>query len=127
MPAQLSRRKIAQHTARRIMNRETDAAITELAAYLVDTNRTREAALVVRDIEMELADNGIVIAKVTTAHPLTEQLRRQIIALMNAQTVYLDETVDQTVIGGVKIDMPGKEYDATVRAKLNKLKEMTLL
>ena len=81
----------------------------------------------VRDIEMELADNGIVIAKVTTAHPLTEQLRRQIIALMNAQTVYLDETVDQTVIGGVKIDMPGKEYDATVRAKLNKLKEMTLL
>ena len=63
------------------------------------------------------------MARVTTAHPLTDALRREISKLVGGDKVHLDEIVDSTVIGGVRIDTPGKSLDATIERKLLALRQ----
>lgn len=122
----ISRRKLATHAAMRIAAGETQAAINELAAYLIQSGREREADLVVRDIESKLADRGIVVATVTTAHPLTDGLRIAVKDMIGAESLHLKEVVEPAVLGGISIDLPGRRYDATVKSKLASLKELAL-
>lgn len=127
MATNISRRKLSQYIAGMILKGDTGLAIEQLAAYLVQSGRTREAGLIVRDIEAALAERGTVVATVTTAHELSDELRAAVYALIGAREPHVKEIVDPTVLGGVKLDMPGKQYDATVRRKLELLKELTLV
>jgi len=127
MATHISRRKLSQHAAGMIIKGEISQAVEQLAAYLVQSGRTREAGLIVRDIEVELAELGTVVATVTTAHALSDELRAGVNTLIGAREPHVKEIVDPAVIGGIKIDMPGKQYDATVRRKLELLKELTLV
>jgi len=43
-----------------------------------------------------------------------------------ADKVILNETIDPSVIGGVRIETNEQQLDITVRAKLNKLKQATV-
>ena len=126
MAQAISRRKIAQYAAKQITAGKTEASIQEIAAYLVQTGREREADLIVRDIEMQLASSGTVLAKVTTAHPLSAQLRQSVQALIAAHTVYINEVIDPTILGGIRVELPGKQFDGTLRHKLTMLNELTL-
>lgn len=119
MADKLSRRKIAQFVADRATSKkQLTAAIEQVAGYLVDSRRVREATLVVRAIEDELAARGSVIATVTTAHPLDATLRTTIEKLISAKELSLREQVDPEVIGGVRIETPGSKLDATIQTKL---------
>ena len=119
MADKLSRRKIAQYVADRSGSaKELTAAIEHVAGFLVDTRRTREANLVVRAIEDELASRGQVVATVTTAHPLDAALRASIETLIDAKKLSLREQIDPEVIGGVRIETPGSKLDATIQTKL---------
>lgn len=126
MAANLSRRKIAAYCAEQIICGDVEGVMRELAAYLIDTKREREADLIVRDIEGVLAERGVILATVTTAHPLTNALRTEVEKLLGGNTVYVREAIDQAVLGGIRIEVPGKLYDATVRRKLESLKELSL-
>lgn len=126
MAIAISRRKLAQYAAAEIMQGNAQAAIARLAAYLLHTRRTREADLLARDIELQLLHSGVAIAKVTTAHSLTDQLRSAVEALINADTTYLNEVIDPSVLGGIRVELPGKQYDATVQRRLTTLRELTL-
>ena len=127
MAIRLSRRKIAAYVADKLTTgtsvRET---IKEVAAYLVDTRRTREAELLVRDIEDALVSHGIVVADVTSAHPLSSQLRGEIAALVGGKSLQLRETIDPNVLGGVRVNIPGKQFDGTIQRKLSALKAKQL-
>lgn len=126
MAARLTRRKIATHVAEKIASGgSVKAAMQGAAAYLVDTGRTRELELLVRDIEDVLAEMGVVVATITTASPLTDAIRSEVRSVIgkNAQ---LRETVDSSVLGGIKIDLPGKQYDGTIRRKLTALRAKQL-
>lgn len=119
MADKLSRRKIAHYVADRAeTSKKLADAMQHVAAYLVDTRRTREANLVVRAIEYELAARGQVIATVTTATPLDATLRKSIETLINAHSLSLREQIDPDVIGGVRIETPGSKLDATIQSKL---------
>lgn len=123
MPARLSRRKLAAYAAEKMLaGTPKKAILKELAAYLVDTKRTREMELLVRDIEDTLASRGVVVANVATAHPLSAGMKSEINKLIGAKNVQLREAVDPTVLGGVRIELPGKRFDGTMRHKLNALK-----
>ena len=54
MSGQVSRRKLADLVADRLLSGDTDV-ITQLAAYLVDTHQTRRVGVLVRDIETAMA------------------------------------------------------------------------
>ncbi len=123
MPARLSRRKLAGYAVAKILSGSPKkAVIQELAAYLVDTGRTRETELVVRDLEEALAARGVVIANVVTAHPLTASAKAEVEKLAGAKDLQLRETVDPEVLGGIRIELPGQRFDGTIRRKLNALK-----
>lgn len=123
MASRLSRRKIAHYAVTQVTSgKKYHDVIKEVAAYLVQSRRTRELGLLVRDIEGEFADRGIVVADVTSARALTDALKKQIAALVGAKDLQVRETIDPSVIGGVRIDIPGKRLDATVKRTLLALK-----
>ena len=127
MAQRISRRKLADLVASRIVaGQSTDVALREIAAYLIATKRTREQLLVVRDIESALQDKGTVVADVTSVHAVGESLHQQIKDLTGATSLQLRTTLDDTVLGGVRIDIPGKRFDGTIRRKLNALKAQQL-
>lgn len=125
MPERLSRRKLSMYAADRIEKGETSQVLAELAAYLIESKRTREAEMVVRAIEDELSNRGIVIATVTSAHPRGDDLNEILRKLIGADKLYIQKTVDPTLLGGIRIDMPGRRIDATLRRKLTKLRSGT--
>lgn len=125
--ALLSRRKLAQRvTARLRAGDATSAVLRELAAYLIDSKRTSEANLVVRDIESQLADGGVVIGTAVSARPLSDQARKDVDTLIKhhygaTSQVVLRERVEPGLIGGIRLELPGRQLDASVKAKLEKL------
>lgn len=124
--ARLSRRKIANYVARELMLGDSKQTIEWLAAFLLDTKRTRELELLVRDIEYSLYDHSEAIIDVTSAHPLTKAIKDAISRLAiernGASTVYLRGHIDSSVIGGVRVEYGGQQLDATLRYKLDKLR-----
>lgn len=123
MPARISRRKIAELVADHIMSGKNVAhIIKEVAALLVDTRRTRELELLVRDIESALEERGLVVADVTSAYPLDNTLKTAIDTLVGGKKVVLRETVDPTILGGIRLTTPSKRLDASLRRKIQSLK-----
>lgn len=123
MATRLSRRKIADYAAERLIKgMKTKDVLAEVAAFLIDTRRTREVELIVRDIEQALADRGIVVADVTSAFPLTDSLKESIKELVGGQQLILRETVDASVLGGIRLSTPGQRLDATLKRKIQALK-----
>lgn len=128
MATRLSRRKIATYAADKLIaGSPKKAVLREVAAYLIATRRTRELELLVRDIEELLAERGVVVADVVTAHTLTASTRAEIKKLVGDKaTLQLRESVDPSVLGGVRIDLPGKRFDGTIQRKLTALKAQQL-
>lgn len=125
MGQRLSRRKIAAYYAEQLLAGKKNVA-RELAAYLVESGRARELDLLVRDIENALVQHGVLLADVASSRGLSETAVREIKAYLKPRTgaekIYLRETVDPDLLGGVRITTPGQEMDGTLRHKLNQLK-----
>lgn len=125
MAGRISRRKIASYYADELLAGKKDIA-TQLAAFLIDTRRQRELDLIVRDIELALADRGVLVADVASSRDLSQAAKKSITDFLQvsqgARTVTLREHVDATLLGGVRIGIPGAAVDATLRRKLNLLK-----
>jgi F-type H+-transporting ATPase subunit delta len=127
MSMRLSRRKMAAYVADKLAAGQKPAlALKEVAAYLTETKRTREQELLVRDIEEALAARGIVIADVVSAHPLSRSVKVDIAKLVGGETLQLREAINPEVLGGVRVDIPGKQFDGTIRRKLTQLKAKQL-
>jgi len=124
MAGTISRRKLAAHVADELLAGNTKA-VDELAAYLVTERRTKEAELLVRDIETALAQRGEVVADVVAARTLTPEARTALKNLVahasGATNVTLRESIDPSVIGGARVATPSMLFDGTVASKLEKL------
>ena len=71
-------------------------------------------------------EHGVVEAEVTTAQPLNEQQREQLIQKlqsMSGKEVVIKEKVDASVLGGVLLQMDGKRYDNTVAHRLQAIRQ----
>ena len=123
----LSRRKLSDHAATRLLKGDNvKAVMKELAAHLVDTHRTGELELIVRDIEARLLASGTALVTVISARELSVEAKQSVEQLVktersNVKQVILREQIDESVIGGVRIELPGSVADFTVKAKLDKL------
>jgi len=124
--AKLSRRAIATYVAEQLTAGDSKKVVLQLAAYLVDTRRTKELSLIIRDIQFYLSEAGAVSGVVTTASELTAETKKAVEKYIKeqtgAKTVALDSLIDPSVIGGVKVSIPGRELDATVSRSLTVLK-----
>ena len=97
-----------------------------LAAYLIDSKRVGELELIVRDVEARLAADGTVVVTATSARPLSAVAKEALADLVKRDygtksSVVFRETVDAAVIGGVRLATPDKQWDGTIKTKLEKL------
>jgi len=98
----------------------------QLAGYLVDTRRTKELDVIVRDIEYALAERGLVSARVVTAFKLSYVTRQAIEDVINSRKkshdIQLQHVVDPAVLGGLRLDIPGFRLDTTLAHTLSTLR-----
>lgn len=123
-PSTLQAKALAQCIASSTDQKQLALAI---AAYLVETRQSKSLYQLLRMARTERAKGGVVEAIVTTAHPLPAAEKSRIQALVtryvpSAETVLLVERIDPSIIGSVHIAAEGKEFDASLRGKLDKLR-----
>lgn len=121
--ARLSRSKLASYAAKKIADGSPEVAVKEVAAFLIETGRTREIDLVVRAIYEELERSGIVVAEVTSVEPIDAAITAELKKLINAETLVVNETIEPSVLGGVVLRTPSKVLDASFRRRLARLRE----
>ena len=128
MAGRLSRRRVASYIANGLVSGTPSKAtlIEQLAAYLIETRRTKELGLIVRDIEYQLAEKGHLSATITSAFDLSSETMQAIEAFVKDKTkadnVSLTALVDPSVLGGIKISLPGREINQTIAHQLTVLK-----
>jgi len=69
--------------------------------------------------------NGVEVAKVTTAFPITADLEAKILAKatsMSTKKITIQNTVDPSIIGGFILRIGDKQYNASVSNRLQELK-----
>jgi F-type H+-transporting ATPase subunit delta len=69
--------------------------------------------------------NGVEVAKVTTAFPITADLEAKILAKATAistKKITIQNTVDPSIIGGFILRIGDKQYNASVSNRLQELK-----
>lgn len=99
-----------------------------LSFFTIITQKNREAILETVALEFEKQYNtlkGIVKAQVTSAMPLTPELRAQLIQKMVQQTgktIQLEEKVDSDLIGGFVLRVGDIQLDDSIRTSLRNLK-----
>lgn len=123
----LSRRNLALYAADQLEAGKTEV-VEQLAAYLVATRRTKEAELLVRDIEKALEKRGTVVAHVASAYALDETQKAEVEALLkkryDAQRIAVDTIVDEHLLGGIVIGTANDEFDGSLRRNINRLKSI---
>lgn len=127
MARKLSRRAITEYIAQALLDGEPkQKLIDQLAAYLIENRRINELSLMVRDIHYYLAQKGYVSGTIISAFELSDATKKSIETFVktqsNATEVQLNTKVDPSVLGGVKLALPGKELDATISRKLTLLR-----
>lgn len=107
----------------------------ELTANLIDTLITNKRLSLLNDVALKynlLFDEltGTQIAQVTTAVPLSDNLRVKVLAKVKELTgkdVEIKSIVDESILGGFILRVGDIQYNASIANKLNKLKrEFTL-
>ena len=69
--------------------------------------------------------NGVEVAKVTTAFPITADLEAQILAkaaTISTKKLTIQNTIDPSIIGGFILRIGDKQYNASVSNRLQELK-----
>jgi len=69
--------------------------------------------------------NGIEVAKVTTAFPITAELETKVLAKIaefSNKKITIQNIVDPSIIGGFILRVGDQQYNASVASKLNELK-----
>lgn len=114
-----------------IVEAVTKGKISELTAAFnrLLINKGRESNLpeiIVSFIDQYKQQKGIHTIKLTTAVPVTEEVKKQIIGQVQKQTsmnnIDLKTTVDEEIIGGFVLEIGDQLVDASIAYDLNKIK-----
>lgn len=109
--------------------------LNKLTINLIDTlieNRRIDIFGSVAETYNQLYDKeqGTQVAKVTTAVPLTDELKKMVLVKVKELTgkdAEITNVVDENILGGFILRVGDLQYDASIANKLNKLKrEFTL-
>lgn len=123
MAVRLSRQKIAAYAADYITaGKDVQVLVQQIAGLLVEERRTREIELIIRSVYELLESKGVVVAEVVSARALTDATKKKIAELTNAQELHIQETVDSTVIGGMRVTTPTRQLDTTIARRIAELR-----
>ena len=128
MNSKISQRTLCKTIAQKIVAEPAKRThwLKVLAAYMLENGLSDRTDAVINDVAREIfALNGALLVRVTSARPLTAQLRKELETFLidktGAKQLYLEEAVDPLVLGGVIARTPDAELDLTIRSKLKQL------
>lgn len=94
-----------------------------LAAYLVENRRTSELDAIMREVSrLREVRDGVTEVTATSAFALNGATKKAIEGLMSSKKTIINEVVDASVLGGVRLETSEMQLDLTVRNRLNRLK-----
>jgi F-type H+-transporting ATPase subunit delta len=127
--AKLSRRQLARYAADKLSSGESAKSLAaQLAAVMIESKKADQIELLASDIAWELEQRQLASnAEVVSAHPLTAELRKQVRIFIKKATkadeVILQERLEPSLIGGLRIETADKSWDKSVRAALTEIRE----
>lgn len=122
------RTAIAGIIARRALNGRMDkAAVRGLAAYLLEENRTGELDSIMRDVQADWANSGVVEVIASSAHALSPQALRDIETEVRrvyptVKRIIITPRIDSSLIGGVQLTFVDYRLDMSIAGELRKFK-----
>ncbi len=108
----------------------SDRLSSEIAAYLLSERRVGQLDSLLRDLQAAWANAGQVEVIAASRYPLTAELKDTIKSQISAiypavKRIIITEVHDPDVVGGVRLTLPDRQLDVSVRSKLNKFKRLT--
>lgn len=125
----LTRRVLARYAVDQLLaGKPAKSVAKHLAAAMIEAGNVQEIDYLIGDIASELErQRQLAIGRVTSATPLGDGLKRELKARIKQATgagsVLLEETVDELVIGGVRIETANRVWDSTIARRLADLRE----
>jgi F0F1-type ATP synthase delta subunit len=106
-----------------------DRLARSIAAYLEAEHKNIDLNSLTRDIMQYRLEHGLVEAVAVSAHELTPIVLKDIKSLLHehipgTKKILLDQRIDPSVVGGVRIELPREVLDLSVRSKLNLFKRL---
>jgi F0F1-type ATP synthase delta subunit len=100
-----------------------------IAAYLAAERRHVDLSSLMRDVMQYRIDHGIIEAVAVSAHELNDTVIKDVKDLLkdhfpHAKKILVDTRIDETVVGGIRIELPRENLDLSVKAKLNLFKRL---
>ncbi len=99
--------------------------ITDFTGVVVANRRLAFLrAIVARFAALVAEKRGVVMAEVTSAHPLTDVQEQQLLArLIEAGygTVNIAKRVDESILGGLIVKIGARLYDTSIKSRLQRL------
>lgn len=129
--AKVPRPRIASVVADRTLQGGMSKALARsLAAYLMSEHRVQELDSIMRDVMNDWSRSGYLEVLAYSAHPLTPDLKSQIVERIkalspDAKQIVVTEQYDPEAIGGVRLRLANRQLDLSVEHKLNKFKQLT--
>lgn len=127
--SKLTRRALSRYATDQLMAGKSAKAIAKhLAAVMVELGSMQDIDFLIGDIASELEQRReLAISLITSATPLSSELRdelkKRIKKATGAKAVLLEETVDRSVIGGIRIETSSHVWDSTIVRRLTDLRE----
>ena len=122
----ISRRSLTQYAAKQIIAGNSNDVLSQIAAYLIETGKTKDYPLVISDIERQFAELGSVLVRVKSARPISKKSTNKIKEFMlnktGANNIEVLSEIDESVIGGAIISTADYTLDISLQNRLNKLK-----
>lgn len=109
-----------------IFKNQLDSITQDVLKLLVSNKRLTLLPFVAKQyINLFEKLQGVEIAKVTTAIPLSTDLESKILTKVKELTnkkVSLENIIDESIIGGFILQIGDKQFDASITGKLNNLR-----
>ena len=129
MQAAMANPKVSSADMERLMlaicGERIDGVARNLIQLLVH-NRRLSLVAEIRELfeQLKLQDEGKLDAKISSAFPMEDNQRNQVIDMLSARfkrKIDATVTVDPDLIGGVKVEVGDKVWDASVRGRLQSM------
>ena len=129
MQAAMANPKVSSADMERLMlaicGERIDGVARNLIQLLVH-NRRLSLVAEIRELfeRLKLQDEGKLDAKISSAFPMEDNQRNQVIDMLSARfkrKIDATVTVDPDLIGGVKVEVGDKVWDASVRGRLQSM------